>query len=169
MPNLTNQILAISSGVERLSVEMSVFNLIGCHCINSAYLCEDHGIMCRELNSTCLGSLYIQDFTSTMLLCEMKIVKQMEMLQDNWYLVHLPTIFTSYIICLNNTNSEVFVKTGPNHLFISPSCRMRLKDHILTLDFTICLDSAIKHYKWDLDEIAFLPFIVIPIARNPRF
>jgi hypothetical protein len=169
MPNLTNQILAISSGVERLSVEMSVINLMGCYCIHSVYLCKHHGIMCQELNSTCLGSLYIQDFTSTMLLCEMKFVNQMEMLQDNWDLVHSPTMFTSYIICLNNTNSEVYVKMGLNHLYISPSCRMPLKDHILILDFSICLDSAIKHSKWDLDEITFLLFIVIQIARNPRF
>jgi hypothetical protein len=40
MPDPTNQILAISSGVDRLSVEMSIINLMGCHPINSAYLCE---------------------------------------------------------------------------------------------------------------------------------
>jgi hypothetical protein len=32
---------------------------------------------------------------------------------------------------------------------------MCLKDHALISDFSICLDSAIKHYEWLLDEIAF--------------
>jgi hypothetical protein len=32
---------------------------------------------------------------------------------------------------------------------------MRLKDHILISDFSLRLDSVIKHYEWDLDEIAF--------------
>jgi hypothetical protein len=150
MPDPANQII----DVDRLSVEMSVANLMSCHQINSAYLCKRHGVMRRELNSTCLGYLYIRDFLGTMTLCEMRIVEQTKMvlqLQDNWYLVYSPAAFTSYIICLNNSNSEVFVKTGPNRIYISPSCQMHLKDHILISDFLLQLDSIIKHYEWDLD------------------
>jgi hypothetical protein len=160
MPDPANQILAISSGIDRLSVEMSVTNLMSCHRINSAYLCERHGVMRRELNSTCLGSLYVQDFPGAMTLCKMRIVEQTKtvlQLQDSWYLIYSPAAFTSYIICLNNSNSEVFEKTGPNRIYISPSCRMRLRDHVLISDFLLCLDSVIKHYEWDLDEIAFSP------------
>jgi hypothetical protein len=32
---------------------------------------------------------------------------------------------------------------------------MCLKDHVLISDFLLRLDSVIKHYEWDLDEIAF--------------
>jgi hypothetical protein len=74
MPDPANQILAISAGINRLSVEMSAANLMSCHRINSAYLCERHSVMRRQLNTTCLGSLYIQDFTGAMSLCEMRIV-----------------------------------------------------------------------------------------------
>jgi hypothetical protein len=114
--------------------------------------------MQRELNSTCLGSLYVQDFLGATNLCAMKIMEQSEtvlQLQDNWYLVYSPSAFTGYIICLNNSNSEVFINTRPNRIFISPSCRMRLKAHVLISDFSLCLDSVIKHYEWDLDKIAF--------------
>jgi hypothetical protein len=76
MPDRANQIFAISSGVDRFSIEMSAANLMSCHRINSAYLCERHGIMRRELNSTCLGSLYMQDFVGATNLCEMRIVEQ---------------------------------------------------------------------------------------------
>jgi hypothetical protein len=160
MPDPANQILALSSGVDRLSVEMSVANLLSCHRINSAYLCERHGVLRRQLNTTCLGSLYIQDFDGAMTLCEMRIVEHTEtvlQMQDNWYLVYSPVSFTGYVICLNNSNSEVFIKTGPNRIFVSPSCRMRLKHHVLISDFSLRLDSVIKHYEWDLDEIAFSP------------
>jgi hypothetical protein len=160
MPDPSNQIFAISSGVDRFSMEMSVTNLMSCHHINSAYLCEHHGIMRREQNSTCLGSLYMQDFVGATNLCEMRIVEQVEtvpQLQDNWYLVYSPVAFTSYIICLNNSNSEVFMKTGKNRVYISPSCRMHLKDHMLISDFSLRLGSTIKHYEWDLDEFAFSP------------
>ncbi len=114
----------------------------------------------RQLNTTCLGSLYIQDFTGATTLCEMRIVEHTEtvlQMQDNWYLVYSPVAFTGYVICMNNSNSEVFIKTGPNHIFVSPSCRMRLKHHVLISDFSLHLDSIIKHYKWGIDEIAFSP------------
>jgi hypothetical protein len=81
----------------------------------------------------------MQDFVGATNLCEMRIVEQVEtvlQLQDNWYLVYSPIAFTSYITCLNNSNSEVFLKTGPNRVYISPSCRMRLKDHLLVSDFS---------------------------------
>jgi hypothetical protein len=32
---------------------------------------------------------------------------------------------------------------------------MRLKGHVLISDFSLCLDSVIKHYEWDLDKITF--------------
>jgi hypothetical protein len=48
MPDPSNQIFAISSGIDRFSIEMSVANLMSCHRINSAYLCERHGVMRRE-------------------------------------------------------------------------------------------------------------------------
>jgi hypothetical protein len=102
----------------------------------------------------------MQDFVGATELCEMRIVEQKEtvlQLQDNWYLVYSPVAFTSYITCLNNSNSEVFMKTGPNRVYISPSCRMRLKDHLLVSDFALRLDTTIKHYEWDLEEIAFSP------------
>jgi hypothetical protein len=122
---------------------MSVANLLSCHRINSAYLCERHGILQRQLNTTCLGSLYIQDFNGAMTLCEMRIVEHTEtvlQMQDNWYLVYSPVAFTGYVICLNNSNSEVFIKTGPNRIFVSPSCRMRLKHDVLISDFSLRLD-----------------------------
>ena len=40
MHDTANQILAISSGDDWLSLEMSVANLMSCHQINLAYLCE---------------------------------------------------------------------------------------------------------------------------------
>jgi hypothetical protein len=95
-----------------------------------------------------------------MTLCEMQFVEHTEtvlQMQDNWYLVYSPVAFTGHVICLNNSNSEVFIKTGPNRIFVSASCQMRLKHHVLISDFSLRLDSVIKHYEWDLDEIAFSP------------
>jgi hypothetical protein len=88
----------------------------------------------------------------------MKMVPQTEtvlQLQDNWYLVYSPRSFTSYINCLNTTSSEVFVRFGINQIYVSPSCRLRLQQHDLISDFTVWLDTVIKHYQWDLEQVAF--------------
>jgi len=155
-----NQILALSSGSDRLSMEMSAVNLMGCNCINSVYLCKRHGVLKRELNSTCLGSLYVQDFKGATLLCEMDIVPYVEtvlQLQDNWYLVYSPRSFTSYIACLNATNSVIFIHCGATRVFISRSCRLQLREHVLISDFSVCMDAIIKHYQWELHQVAFTP------------
>jgi hypothetical protein len=88
---LPKPIFMLSSGMERLSAELSMVNLMDCHKINSMHLCEEHGVLKKDLNSTCLGSLYQQDFTGAMALCEMEITTQKETvlpLRDNWYLPH---------------------------------------------------------------------------------
>jgi len=155
MPDLTNQIFAISSGTDRLSLEMSAVNLMGSHCINSVYLCERHDVLKRVLNSTCLGSLYVQDFQGATTLCEMEIMPQAEtvlQLQDNWYLVYSPQSFTTYMTCMNTSS---FICHGAHRIYVSPSGWLQLREHILISDLSICLDAVIKHYEWEIDQVAF--------------
>ena len=102
MPDLISQILAISSGLDRLTLKMLVVNLMGCHLISSVYLCGQHRVLKQELNSICLGSLYVQDVKGPTSLYEMEIVPQVKMvfqLQAKWYLVYSPWSFTSHVIC----------------------------------------------------------------------
>ncbi len=73
-----NQILAISASANRLSVELSAINLLGCHRVNQVYLCEQNSILKWNLNDTCLGLLYMQDLQGTMSLCEMEIIPEAE-------------------------------------------------------------------------------------------
>ncbi len=56
--------------MERLLTKLSVLNLMDCHKINSMHLCEEHGVLKKDLNTTCLGSLYQQDFARAMALCD---------------------------------------------------------------------------------------------------
>jgi hypothetical protein len=113
MPAPANQILAISANSNRLSIELSAVHLLGCHRVNQVYLCERNGVLKRNLNDTCLGSLYMQDLQGATTLCEMNIIPEAEtilQLHDNWYIVHSPHLLTSCIDCLNSSISEVFIK-----------------------------------------------------------
>jgi hypothetical protein len=98
LPKSSNQIFAISSGMDRLSTKLSMVNLMDCHKVNSMHLCEEHGVLKKSLNSTCVGSLYLQDFAAATALCDMDIVARKEtvlQLQENWYLVHCSKAYTS--------------------------------------------------------------------------
>jgi hypothetical protein len=93
-----------------------------------------------------------------MALCEMEITTQKETvlpLRDNWYLVHSPRRFTGHVTCHNLSNSEVFLKPGPNHFYVSPSSQLQLADHLIISDVSLKLDNVIKHYEWELDKITF--------------
>ncbi len=96
--------------IDSYSAEMSPANLISCHKVNSMYLFEHKSIVQHQLNSTCLGSLYSQNFPSIHKHYPMKMVHQTKtilQLQANTYQVYYPiTWFTTYIICLSYTNSE---------------------------------------------------------------
>ncbi len=72
------------------------------------YLCECHGVLNSNLNTTCLGSLYTQYFEAVKKLCELKIHKTGEIvyqLLNNWYLVYSPSVQTVPISCRNDTQS----------------------------------------------------------------
>jgi hypothetical protein len=158
MPNPECQILAISANADRLSVELSAVHLLGCHRVNQVYMCKRSWVLKRFLNDTCLGSLYMQDLQGTTTLCKMNIVLVAEMvlqLQDNWYLVHSPIALTSRIDCLNASASEIFAHRGANRIHVSPSCRLHLNSHVLISNFAVTLDTVIKHYEWELDQISF--------------
>jgi hypothetical protein len=134
LPKPANPIFALSSGMKQLSAELSMVNLMDCHQINSMHLCEEHGVFKKDLNSTCLGSLYQQDFAGAMALCEIEITTQKKTvlpLRDNWYLFHSPHQFTGHITCCNLSNSKIFLKPGPNRFYISPSCHLQLADHLI--------------------------------------
>ncbi len=74
-------------------------------------------------------------------------------LQDNWYLVYCPKAYTGHITCRNLSNSEVFLKPGSNHFYVSPSCQLQLSKHLIILNVSLKLDTTIKHYKWETDKI----------------
>jgi hypothetical protein len=150
-PAVHDDILAISSGWDRLSVILSATDLLSCHSINKVYLCDRHGVLSKELNNTCLGALYLQDFTIARDLCDFKIHPSQEMIQqllNNWFLIHSPIVQTGFISCANGTQRETYIKAGINKIHLSPGCQANLAEHRLVADGSIHLPSDITHFEW---------------------
>jgi hypothetical protein len=163
-PDVKDDILAVSSGFERLSARLSAVDLLGCHSVNKMYLCDRHGVLSKELNNSCLGALYLQDFTIARDLCEFKIHPSQEVVQqllDNWFLIHSPKVQTCFISCTNGTQQEAYLKAGIGKVHLSPGCQANLAEHRLVADGAIVLPSDITHFEWTWNAASEL-------ALNPQ-
>jgi hypothetical protein len=157
MPVSDHNILALSSGFVRYSAQFSHNDLMGCHVVNNVYLCERHGVLNQNLNSTCLGSLYQQDFEAVKTLCPLEIHKAGEIvhqLLDNWFLAYSPKAQTVPIDCRNGTSSELYLSRGINKFYLSPGCKAHLLEHLVMSDISLKLDTDILHFEWRWNDVA---------------
>ena len=157
IPNVKDDILALSSGFQRYSAQLSATDLLGCHVVNNIYLCERHGVLNSNLNITCLGSLYMQDFDGVKKSCPLEIHKAGEIvhqLLNNWYLVYSPTSQTVPISCHNGTQSERHLSKGTSRMYVSPGCRAHLSSHLVISDISVKLETDLLHFEWRWDEVS---------------
>lgn len=159
IPMVPNELLAVSSGFQRLSAHLSSVDLLGCHAVNNIYLCERHGVLHKQLNTSCLGALYLQHFDIAQEICPLFIQPAKEIarqLLDNWFLIFSPSPQTAYIACRNGTQSETYLKSGITRIHLSPGCQMNLNAHILNADFATNLPTDIIHFQWEWDTHTLL-------------
>ncbi len=155
IPVTDHNVLALSSGFKRYSAQLTHNDLLGCHVINNIYLCERHGVLNENMNNTCLGALYQQDFEAVKSLCQLEIHKAGEMvhqLNGNWFLAYSPTTQTVPITCRNGTSAELYIAPGINKFFLSPGCSAHLIDHLVMSDISMKLDSDILHFEWKWND-----------------
>ena len=154
IPVVQDDLLAISAGFNRYSAQLSSVDLLGCHSVNKIYLCERHGVLGKQLNNSCLGSLYLQNFDLAQTICPIHIrpaVEVVRQLLDNWFLIFSPSPQTAYVSCRNGTENEAYIKTGITRTFLSPGCKMNLRYHLLQADFALSLPEDVVHFQWDWD------------------
>jgi hypothetical protein len=152
VPDLEEDVLALSSGFTRLSSTLSYADLMGCLNINNIYLCEQQGVLRTDLHSTCMGALYKQDLESAQELCKFRIHdsgEDVKQLLNNWFLIYSPTPQTIPIVCHNGTQSEKPIPSGTSSMHLSPGCRAQLQRHLVISDLSLRLDSDVIHYEWN--------------------
>ena len=158
LPRPTHTLFAISSDEPRLYLELDEADLEGCYRIGNTHLCERMGVLSNVLETSCLGSMYAQKFQHSMSTCIMDVVPLTEtvlQLEDNWFLVYAVRSFTGYVTCRNHSSSEHHLKMGVNKIPLSPSCSLRLQNHVIFADSALKTSSHIKEFQWNLDDVTF--------------
>ena len=149
LPDVENEILAISNNDLEMSLQFPSVNLLGCNQANHVYLCERVGVYNKNVTNTCLGALFKQDFARASMLCPMKIVVSGEMLyrlDNNKYLVYSPVGQTIPITCPNqNKRDQQFLREGVSEFQLSPGCKTSLTEHYVFADNSISAISGLEH------------------------
>ncbi len=160
LPDVKDDVLAISSTDTRFNVQLSSTDLLSCHRVNQIFMCDSFGVMSRQFNNTCLGTLYMQQFEAAQMLCPFKVVPVKErvyQLRKGHFIAYLPGYTTVNIRCQDGSASEMHLKKGTQQLHIPPGCQGTFPNHLVTSDWSVRLNDSIIHYEWDWDPITFMP------------
>ena len=173
MPALDRDVLAISdaSALEgkRLTMEVKFTDLMECHQINSVYLCEKHGVLNFQSNTSCLAALYGQDHDAALNLCTMNVVDLDEAvlpLGDNNFLVYNDQAgYNAELQCLKVPVQDFTLKKGINTVHLPEHCSLRLRTSMVFADSSVHLKTDFHTYEWDWDR----SFSHSHTFKDPRF
>ena len=161
LPTPENDVLALSDNPELLSLEISYSDLMDCHHSNQFYVCEKHGILRRQLASTCLGALYAQKWDQAMTLCSMEVGYNQEAvlhLTGSKYLVYSPVDITVVKDCAPSAAEDKakqdFAKIGITEINVPAGCTAELNDHKIIADSSIQIDTDIQHFEWNFNGLS---------------
>ena len=160
VPEAKDNILGLTHGKNKMAVHLASTDLLDCKNINKIFLCERHAVLEKQVNSSCLGALYLQDFNSAKELCPLKTLPLTEMLRqlsDNWFLIYSPQPQTAPITCNNGSETQFYIEQGMSKRHLSPGCTAEFNHHLLNTDNSITLENNVQHFDWtwlaDLDKI----------------
>lgn len=162
VPDISNEILAISAHSIQYSVQFPATDLLGCHQVNEIHLCQGKGVLNKRMSSTCLGALYTQNFQQASKLCPMKIIEKEETiykLNNNQYLIFSPLGQTVTIRCKDAKSHEELVPKGISNFHLEEGCRTDLTDHLLIADYNINLETTIRHVALPREENMDIPHL----------
>ena len=159
VPDVSNDILALSISEQRLSAQFPAANLLGCLQTNRVYMCENQGVLNKKLSQSCLGALYNQDSETAKTLCPMKIIHAEEVvykLKDNIHLLYTPLKITIPITCPDKSY-EKWVSPGVTEFQLDPGCKAETLHHMILTDSTVMINSGLTHIVLEKDSNMGLP------------
>jgi hypothetical protein len=162
IPDVKNDVLAISASDSRYAVQLSSTDLMGCFRANQMFMCERFGVLNRGYNDTCLGALYNQQFVTAQNLCRFEIApiaERVYQLEKHHFLIYLPAPLTVPIRCRNGTTTEKHLAKGHQEVFISPGCEAEFHQHKIMTDTSITFPADVIHFEWVWDQIKITNFM----------
>ena len=156
IPNVKNDILAVSSTASRLHVQLSSADLTGCHKMGTTYLCDRFGVLFRNFSNTCMGALYDQKFDTAKQLCDFHIepvTERIYSLRKNQFMLYLTEAITAPMTCQGKTGErtsmEKHLGRGSQRFQLPAGCVARFNDHVVYSDMAIKMPAETLHFQWN--------------------
>jgi hypothetical protein len=169
IPDVQNDVLAVSSTDQRLSTHLSSVDLLGCHRMNQVFMCDRFGVLSKQFNSTCLGALFNQDFVTARSICRFEVVPVAEkvyQLKKNWFATFLPAPSTVPVKCRNGTVTDLHLPRGPSRIHLSPGCEATFAQHHVFADLSIKMPAETLHFDWEWDPLDLLHMPQTDISKE---
>jgi hypothetical protein len=169
IPVVQNNVLGLTTDNHKYHTQLSTTDLIDCLKVNQVYVCERHGVLTKELNSTCVGALYLQDYAGAQELCQIQVTPTQEIvfqMLGNWFLIFSPQPYTAEVFCGNGSRSHFFISSGVSKHHLSPGCQAEFQHHVLISNNAVRLDSDIMHFEWHWEDKFFNHNDVNEIINN---
>jgi len=159
IPDVKNDVIAISSTDNRLNVQLAAVELLSCHRMGQLFLCDNFGVLSRRFNQTCLGALYMSLFEEAEKICKFKVVpaeEQVYQIHKGEFIVYSPNPVTVNIRCRNGTATEKHLRKGSQKFDLSKGCSGELALHKVIADYSSNLGNEIKVFEWEWDSVNFM-------------
>jgi len=162
IPDVRDDVLAVSNTNIRFSSQLSTLELQSCNRINKIYLCERNGVMNKFPEDTCLGALYHQKFDLAKRICHFHVEPAKEFiyqLLNNWFLIYVTSPQTVPITCMDKdkTHFEWHLKTGITRQHLPAGCTADLPRNLLLSDLSILVPQDYVQFDMDWDPVSFMP------------
>jgi len=154
IPDVKKDIIGLTSGKagSAKSIELSTVDLMNCKNLNHIYLCQRQGVLRKSMETTCLGSLYNQNYQQAARVCPLVTTHLEEIiyqLQDNWFLIYSMAAQTTHVHCPNGTAHDLHLLPGISKHHLTPGCQADFNSNTLQSDNSITLPGQTVHFAWD--------------------
>jgi hypothetical protein len=160
IPEVRDELLAISSTDTRVSLQLSSQDLLGCHRVNQVFMCSNFGVFSKKLSNSCMGSLYMQNFSVAKQFCKFSVhplEEKIYQLKRNLFAAYLPHPITVSVKCNDGKVDELHLAKGVQKLTLNPGCEADFPDHRVTSDFSLKMETEMIMVEWDWEPLDFLP------------
>ena len=157
MPNVKEDLIAV--GAEHQFQLVSQTDLQACQLFGTSYLCSGRHTTRTDLEETCLGAYYLENWKAVNQLCQFDFIPAKEhvfKMSSNKWIISSPTPFSTTIQC-NKVFSTINLK-ALSIVTVPAGCTMHLKTHKIHPGSSIS-DTVmeVKHFQWKWDPSQMFP------------
>ena len=155
LPDLGERVYLASNPKHEYRI-MSQADLLSCTKRGTLHLCLGRNSLRTDLRKTCLGGLFLKDMQGVKDYCRFVLHKPAEYVigvtHAKW-LVSTHEDFSAEVVCDSRSLSIPFQKQ--TLIKISPGCKVKLRDNILTTDKSRDITAGVHVIDWEIDVDLF--------------